>query len=85
MWNIPRIGAAALVEEHKIHQWLAHDALGYDLNIATLVARNAIVDEQTRTDDFLLLQRYTPHKAVRAADVPKADEYYAKLKEGVIG
>jgi len=77
--------AEALVEEHKIHQWLAYNALGYDLNIATLVARNSIVDEQTRTDDLLLLQRYTPHKAVRAADVSKADEYYAKLKEGVIG
>ncbi|MBC8228680.1 hypothetical protein H8E77_03915 [bacterium] len=25
------------------------------------------------------------NKAVRAADVPKADEYYAKLKERVIG
>jgi len=34
---------------------------------------------------FLLLQRYTAHKSVRAADVPKADEYYTKLKEGVIG
>lgn len=32
----------------------------------------------------LKMQRYTPHKAVRAADVPKADEYYAKLKEGMI-
>ncbi|MBI1930246.1 hypothetical protein HYR99_39090 [Candidatus Poribacteria bacterium] len=77
--------AEALVEEHQIHQRLAHEALGYDFNIATLVARNAIVDEQTRTDDLLMLQRYTSHKAVRPADVPKADEYYAKLIMGVIG
>ncbi len=77
--------AFALVEEHQIHQRLARDALGYDLNVATLVASNTIVDEQTRTDDLLLLQRYTPHKAVRTADVPKADEYYAKLMMGGIG
>ena len=77
--------AQALVEEHQIHQRLAYDTLGYDLNIATLVARNAIVDEQTRTDDLLLLQRYTPHKAVHVDGIPKADDYYARLIMGVIG
>jgi len=77
--------ASALVEEHKVHQRLALETLGYNINIATLVARNAIVDKRTREDDLVLLKRFTDHKSVREKDIPKADDYYRKLLRGVIG